>query len=305
MGQRILNIDSQILTGFQSCNQQMKLGFIEHLRQNDKPQALEKGSLMHGIMEAYYSVIGGLINSRSELFNELNVAGVEFVGQSTDCAKVAQFALEAGRYLAVKMALEPDTAQFILAHAADYFKYYLRDTFVPLAVETVGTKVIYEDKDIKFLYTYKIDLIVQKGNNIMAVDHKTSTRRESPTDMENQFLGYVWGLGQGSSIMINRIGLQKTLSPGQRFERFLFTYTQGRIDEWVENTVSTMFDILYAIDNDHFPRNMTSCFKYSSGCQFLAICSSDPQLRDYKRERLYHISTKWDPAEALKGKGNV
>lgn len=297
MGKRILAIDSQILTSYQSCKRKYDLSFRKNIRSKTTEPPLEKGTLLHSVFEIYYSLIGDCISEKSDIFKEVKEAGLEFGGSRADRMAVAQYAIDCGRYIATKQNLDSEEVQTVLYQCGEYFKYYHHDQHHPIAVEQVGSKVIYEDADVKFLYTFKIDLVVEKGNRIIPVDHKTASRRSEPSDMNNQFMGYCFGLGV-NTIMVNRIGFQKTLPPNQRFERFQFTYTPARLGEWVENTVHTMFDILDSHDNDLYPFNFTSCDKYS-GCAYRVICGSDPAIREVKLERHFQIVNQWDPATML------
>ncbi len=275
----------------------MNLNFLQNLRPLAKVTPIEKGSLLHDVMEVYYSIIGGCISSRSEVFKDLREAGLDFSGLATERQQVAQYAIEAGRYRAVSRDLDPDEVQETLFQCGEYFTYYKNDAYNPIAVEQVASKIIYEDEDVKFIYVGKMDLVVERGHKIMPVDHKSGSRNTEPSDMSNQFMGYSYLMGN-SSIMVNRIGFQKTYAPNKRFQRFVFTYTHGRIQEWVQNTVDVMFRILDAIDNNHFARDYTSCDKYS-GCQFKAICVSDPAVREMKIDRFYQVGPKWDPMSLL------
>jgi hypothetical protein len=268
-----------------------------NLRPLETAEPIERGSLLHNIFEVYYSILGGCVSPKSELFKDLKEQDITFGGSPLDKGAIATFAIEVGRYLATKMSLDPGLCEEVFFQAAEYFSYYKNDQYNPIAVEQVGSKKIYEDENVRFIYDVKIDLVLEKGRLIIPADTKTGSRRTPPTTMSNQFMGYCYTLGV-NHILINKVGFQKTLPPSQRFERHLLTYTPDRLTEWAQNTVDTMFDIVNAMDSGEYPMNFTACDVYN-GCNYKAICEASPSVRPYKAEKLYQITERWDVSAQL------
>jgi hypothetical protein len=100
---------------------------------------------------------------------------------------------------------------------------------------------------------------------------------------------------------MNKIGFQKTLTPAERFQRFVFNIDKDRIEEWKVNAIWWVRLYADCIESDNYPMNLTSCDKYS-GCIFKRICESDPNSREYKLARDFSTVEKWDVAKSLEAK---
>jgi hypothetical protein len=59
--QKILSIDATILNSIQSCARKTDYSFIQNIRLPNKSEALERGDLMHKMLEPYYSLIGNCV----------------------------------------------------------------------------------------------------------------------------------------------------------------------------------------------------------------------------------------------------
>jgi len=288
---RVFNIDSQILSAHQRCPRNAKITFWDHLRPKEKSYSLERGSLVHTIMEIYYSIVGRL--EKSKLFQEMESQGLIYEADPEDRMQVAAFAIEVGRYIAAKGNIDATSAQEVFFQCSEYFKYYKNDSYLPVAVESVAVKKIYEDQDFIFTYTGKIDLVFQRGNRVYPMDTKTQSRRTDPSSMTNQFLGYCFLLNT-LEILINVIGFQTSLKPHERFNRNVITYTPARLKEWVENTVTTMFEIVECVDTEQWPMRYVSCDGKFGPCDNKIICQADPSTRLYMIDAHYQVTEAWD-----------
>ena len=297
--QKILSIDSQILNTFQSCARKAEYSFVDNLHPPEKEEALERGDLMHKMLEVYYSVQVDNFNHDTEVWRAIREAGI-FDPEKTQVetfSKKRDFAIGVGRFFSTKMNLPSDEVDETIFQFREYCNYYEHDSWHPLAVEEVGSKILYEDDNYKFIYNFKIDLVAEQGRVIAPFDHKTAKRRQEPSSLSNQFIGYCYGLGL-NNIVVNKIGFQKTLSPQQRFNRFILTIDNSRIKEWIENTVLWCARMIEAQERDSWPMNLTSCDKYS-GCIFSSLCETDPESRLYKIERDFKVGDQWDVAKEL------
>jgi hypothetical protein len=216
------------------------------------------------------------------------------------------------------MELPIEEIESTIYQFSEYCKYYEHDSWKPLAVEEVGSKLIFEDKDYQIIYSCKTDLVAQQVNIIAPFDHKTSKRREEPSSLSNQFIGTCYVLGF-NNIVINKIGFQKTLKANERFQRFILTIDEARIAEWLQNTIFWSFFHLMLTAEDRkeritaaqhmvdqleivsHPMNLTSCDKYS-GCIYSSLCESSPEGRNWKIERDYKKEKDWDVAKILEAK---
>lgn len=302
--QKIISLDSQILNAIQLCPKRTELGFIYDIQPQVKAEPLEKGSLIHDMLEIYYALLGKCARVDTEIWADLMIAGLfngyieDYYGKSF--ADRVRFCIEAGHYRASKTELEPEDAEVIIYQFKEYCEHYQHDSWHPLAVEEVGSKILFEDETTKIIYNFKIDMVAEQGSIIAPFDHKTSSRRQAPNSLSNQFIGYCFGLDV-NNIVINKIGFQKTLSRSDRFQRFILTIDQARIEEWKANSTYWAFEILKHQESNYWPMNLTSCDKYS-GCIYSHICEKTPESRQMTIDRDYRIGEKWDVASILEDK---
>lgn len=299
MSQKILSIDSTVLNTFQSCARKMKYFALDSLRLSDKEESLERGDLMHKMLEIYYSLMLDYFDFETPIWKEIIESGIK-APKDRAHPTTREFAINCGIFFATKMSLPTEEVEVTIFQFREYCNYYEHDSWHPLAVEEVGSKILYEDENYKFIYTFKIDLIAERGNIIAPFDHKTSKRREEPSSMSNQFIGYCYGTDL-NNLVVNKIGFQKTLKPNERFNRYILTIDNARIEEWKQNTINWCARIIEAQENNQWDMNLTSCDKYS-GCLYMPICETDPESRLYKIERDYKVEPKWDPAKELEEK---
>lgn len=289
---RILNVDSSILNTIQNCARKTQYSHIYNLQPFEKDESLEKGDLMHKMLEPYYGMkLDGGPNLESPLWQELMSEGVQPQGDPV------LVGIQAGIYFASQMAIPSEVSEEVIDQFKAYTEHYKYDDWHPIAVEEVGSKIIYEDEDVRIVYSFKIDLVAEKGHLILPFDHKTGSRRHEPTSLSNQFIGYCYALGTGN-ILVNKIGFQKSLKPAERFQRFILPVTKDRIDEWVQNSIYWTLQFDKFTQDGYFPMNLTSCDKYS-GCIFQKVCGTDPDSRDWKLERDFKVVEQWDVAKSL------
>lgn len=293
MSKEVIHFDSSILNVIQQCARKTEYSFIYNLQPHERDEALEKGDLMHKMLEPYYSMqLDEGPNERSGTWEELiNEAGIFPQG---DPVKVG---IDSGLYFASKMSIPSEICNEVIDQFQAYCEYYKHDDWHPMAVEESGSKIIYEDDDYRIHYNFKVDLIAEKGRIQAPFDHKTSKRRQEPSSLSNQFIGYCYGL-ETDRIVVNKIGFQKTLKPAERFQRYILDVTKERIDEWMGNTIFWIRQYIQFKKQDFFPMNLTSCDKYS-GCIFKKVCESDPDNRSWKLERDYTTVEQWNVAKSL------
>lgn len=289
---KILNVDSSILNTIQNCAKKTQYSFLYNLQPHEKEEALEKGDLMHKMLEAYYSMkLDDGPNLDSPLWMDLIDGGIQPRGDSITVG------VESGLYYASGLGIPNEVSEEVIDQFKAYCEYYAHDDWHPIAVEEVGNKILYETEDLKIVYNFKIDLVAEKGHVIAPFDHKTGSRRHEPSSLSNQFIGYCYALGT-DSLIVNKIGFQKSLKPAERFQRYILTIDKSRAREWVENSIYWALQYEKFVQDKYFPMNLTSCDKYS-GCIFRKVCESDPDNRSWKLERDFVTVEKWDVARSL------
>lgn len=321
---KIIEIDSQILNSIQNCALKHEYQFIENLSPSAKAAPLEKGSLLHSVLELYDGLMGNCFNLESDTWVALE--GQEFRLEfesklARDRNDIVKFCLDAGQFFASKMEIDSETAANVLFQFKEYCEYYKNDPWSTLAVEEVGSRVLFENSEIKIVYAVKIDRFVEQGSIRAPMDHKSSERRGDVSSMSNQFIGYCWAMNC-NQIIIDKIGFQKTLKPSERFQRFVLTIDDGRIAEWVLNSTLTILnhlamttfnfneaseyfrmahDIMHMQEKSQPLMNLTSCDKYG-GCIYRNICESNPEGREWTKERDFIVRESWDVGSILEAK---
>jgi hypothetical protein len=268
-----------------------------------KAAALEKGDLMHKMLEIYYSLSYNRVRAESDTWKliceDLKTDALKLALELTKREEIIKFAIQVAPIFTAKMDLAPDESDADIYQFQEYCNYYEYEAWNVLAVEEVASKILFDSPQVRIIYNGKMDIIAEKGTMIAPWDHKTSSRRSESTSLSNQFIGYAYLLGL-NNVVVNKIGFQKSLKPGERFTRDILTIPGSRIAEWADNTIQWVFKLIDSIDEDNWPMNLTSCDKYS-GCIFKKICESEPINRLYRIEKDYKIGDKWDVAKILEG----
>lgn len=293
MSKKVIHIDSSVLNTIQNCARKTEYSFIYNLQPHERDESLEKGDLMHKMLEPYYSMkLDNGPNPNSDTWQELVLlAGIKPDGDPV------QIGISAGLYFASKMSIPSQVSNEVIDQFQAYCEYYKHDSWHPLAVEDTGSKILYEDDDIRIHYNFKVDLIAERGHLQAPFDHKTGSRRQEPSSLSNQFIGYCYAL-ETDTIVINKIGFQKTLKPAERFQRYILNVSKERIEEWIDNSIFWARQYVEFQEKEYYPMNLTSCDKYS-GCIFKKVCESDPENRGWKLTRDYTTVEQWNVAKSL------
>lgn len=283
--QRIIVVDSQKLSSIQSCMQHYKLAHIDGYEPHVKPDFFERGSLIHDGLQVYYNL--KRYKSRWQTNNHSHKDIVSI------CERVM-------RYKAVLTALDGEDIELNIRAFREYTEYFQNDGWDNiLAVEQVGSFILWENEDLIIVYEMKIDLIISTSQiALLPVDHKSGSRRVDPNEMSNQFMGYCVGL-KTNNLYQNQIGFQKTLKPAEKFQRHLLSFNDDRLAEWKDESAWWIRHGLDLSDRRIFPHNLTSCDKFS-GCIYRPVCKSEPILRQIKLSQGFDKrESKWDVGKGL------
>lgn len=276
---QIYVVDSQILNTAQECARKANYTFNKSLEPIVKPDYFEKGDMLHQMLASYY---------------RLRKHRARWAQNNHSHADIVEICVNIGRQSATKMSLDISTVEDVVRTFIEYCTYTANDNWDQvLAVEEVASKILYEDEERIILYQGKIDLTIAISNcNLIPVDHKSSSRRGKPSYHSNQFKGYCWLLGV-NTIIINKIGFQKTLKDNEKFERHTISYPSDLIDEWKENSIYTLLKYIEDGNAGFYPPNFTSCDKYS-GCVFDEVCRKSREIREFKLTQLFVERPAWD-----------
>ena len=313
--------DATLLTSVMTC------GRFTDLRQNHsfvqisgKSNSLECGSIVHKVLEVYYDNLGKGFKRETAINNgmaagELYIKGCSFCtdfipfhnttngdeGHTCDstCKAMPDCGHPPNEYPGIKNT-PPDNEgykvgwKWALQTCEDYFAHYANDYWVPLETEVVKRKMVYEDDEIRIMWKAKLDLIVDTNQGIYPVDHKTMKQRRDSLNLNNQFTGQCLMMGT-RSVIINKIGFQKSLKPAERFIRDVVSFSADRLHEWVSETLPYWaYQYLQYSETGYWPPNYSNCENKYGLCVFHEVCKADRSMREEELRNNFIVGPKWD-----------
>jgi hypothetical protein len=176
----------------------------------------------------------------------------------------------------------------------EYFDYYKNDFWIPLEVEVVKRDIVYEDDNIRVMWKAKLDVIMDTNQAILPMDHKTMKQNRDTIDLNTQFMGQCFVM-KTRSVVINKIGFQKTLKPEQKFFRPIITYTADRLLEWQSEIVPTYaYRLLEYTESGFWPPDYSRCEGKFGLCVFNEVCRVDRNMRETELNVNFVVGPKWD-----------
>ncbi len=302
-------LDASMLSELMSCPRKLDLRYNHRfVSANGKSNSLEVGSLVHVCMEYYYkSLIKGFKK-------DLATANALLMGQEyvTGCPKcIAHSLTDAPECVTLEHAQEPwlglkntpmeSDSRYVgwknaLETAEEYFAFYRNDYWVPLDVEVVKGKVLYEDDEIRIFWKAKLDVIFDTNQGIYSTDHKTSKQRRDTLSLNNQFMGQAL-ITDNRGVMINKIGFQKTLKPEEKYTRVLMSYSADRLHEWQSEILPHYaYQLLNYSEAEHFPPNFTHCENKYGNCPYVPVCEQDRNMREETIRMHFITGPVWNPS---------
>ncbi len=311
-GKKNVILDATVLTSLMNCARFTDLRFNHNLVSiKGKSNSLEVGSVVHKYMEIYYlSLIKGLDKTKAHAFGmtaaEMYVRGcpscTDFTPTSelpspicnhrpNDFPGVVNTPIENEGYLiGWKWALET---------CDQYYNHYLNDSWVPLEVEIVKSKVLYEDDEIRVLWKAKLDLTADTNQAILPIDHKTMKQNRQSVKLNNQFIGQCLVMGT-RNMVVNKIGFQKTLEPKDKFTRSIMSYSADALTEWYSEILPFYAKLLLMYtEAEHFPPNFSNCDGKFGQCVFKNVCEADRGMREEEIKNTFIVGSPWNPSNDL------
>ena len=189
--------------------------------------------------------------------------------------------------------------KFALQTCDEYHKFWASDFWVTVDVETVRSKTLYEDDEIRILWKSKLDWIVDTNQGIFPCDHKTMKQNRDSISINNQFMGQC-RMMDTRNIFINKVGLQKTLKPVDKFKRESISYSSARLMEWQSYILPYWCKQLIAYNEQgHYPPNFHSCDGKYGKCEFYEGCESDPDMREEVFRLNFYRGSEWNPTNQI------
>ena len=289
MSRKNIILDSQILNGIQLCPQRTDFQFNQDLQPPITSEPLESGGLLHVMMESYY--------------HDVMMCGTEITYDNKNFQDSIERAILIGETHNKDLNLPSEVTNEIIYQFKENISHHRMDGWKILEVEKAFISELYKDEELGIYLTGKIDVIAEVPNyGVVVVDHKSSRRSQEVEPLSNQFTLYSWATGI-KTVIINKVGFQKTIPPEKRFSRHPLFYTNEQIDRWCKNTIWWCKFYVFCLENDSWPENRTSCDKYG-GCIYTPICrSATNEGMIAQISNNYIKGKKWNVTEVLMKKG--
>lgn len=314
-GPKNVVFDATVFATLMSCPRKSDFQFNHNLRSiKGKSNSLECGSIVHTFLEYYYkAIILGV--SKEQAFQYGMTAAELYIKGCRDCSDFIPTPEQPkpscghrpGDFPGVQNTpVENETKpyprtgwQWVLDTCNQYYQYYRNiDQWVPLEIEVVKSKIIYEDEDVRILWKSKLDMITDTNQGIYPCDHKTMKQNRKDTKLIAQFLGQCLVMNTRNAIK-NIIGFQTTLEPKEKFLRPLISYDAQLLDEFQNEIVPYYAKMLlvYA-ETGYYPPNITSCQGKYGPCAFLDVCEGNPNDRERLLQQAFVVGPEWNPTNA-------
>jgi len=266
-------LDSSVLNCFEKCPTLMKYQYIDNLRPRGmKSAALEKGDLIHIPLKHYYAA---------------KKAGKDW----EECVKLGY---ERMLKYSSKLSLDDEARNLVFTTFLSYCEFYRFEKWQIVEIERPFRVVIYEDDELRIIIQGRIDLIVDTGNAIMPVDHKSESRRTEAMALSNQFMCYT-SAAKANNLIVNKIGLQATLKPEDKFYRTMLSYDDDNLVEWREELIFKVREMIGYAEVNYFPHRYTSCQDKYGKCIFHGVCHTSRVARHIRLESQFEVVEPWDP----------
>jgi hypothetical protein len=304
-------LDATLLTSLMSCPRLTDFRFNHNLRSlNGKSNSLECGSIVHMFMERYYgNIIKGASKQQAYDFGisaaELYIRGCPLCADYKGEGK-PECGHKPDEYPGVKNTpREPDMSNprekyktgwlWVLETCQQYYEYYRADHWVPLEVEVVKGKVLYEDDEIRILWKSKLDLVSDTNQGIYPIDHKTMKQNRKSLSLNNQFMGQCLIMNT-RNVFVNKIGFQKTLKPEEKFLRPPMGYSVPRLIEWQSQILPFYAKLLLMYtETGYWPPQWNHCQNKFGDCAFVDVCEADPEMREETIKINFEVGPEWNP----------
>ena len=308
-GKKNVILDATVLTSLMSCPRLTDFRFNLSLQSiSGKSNSMECGSILHKFLEVFYgSIINGVKREAAIGYGmaaaEMYIAGcptcTDFKPSEAQPKPICGH--RPNDYPGVKNTPKESEGyligwHYVLDTCDQYQQFYRNDHWVPLEVETVKGKILYEDDEIRILWKAKLDWVVDTNQGIFPVDHKTMKQRRNTNSMNNQFMGQCIVM-ETRQMIINKVGWQTSLKPEDKFTRNPVPYSAARLFEWQSETLPYYAKLLlmYA-ETGHWPPNFNNCETKYGNCNFYEhVCSSDPQMREENIKLNFYVGPEWNP----------
>lgn len=336
-GKKNVIMDATILTTLMSCARLADFRFNLQLQSiKGKSNSLECGSIVHTYLEIYNKcIIKGMDRKQAHGFAmtaadlyirgckdctdftpthyipeiDKNVFASEILPNhvcNENCLPKPRCGHKPNEYPGVKNTPAENEGyktgwKWVLTTCEQYWEFYKNDHWVPLEVEVVKSKILYEDDVMRILWKSKLDLTVDTNQGIFPMDHKTMKQRRPTSKLNNQFMGQCLIMGT-RNVLIDKIGFQSTLKPEEKFQRSPISYSGEQLFEWASETLPYYaLQLIEYSQNEYFPPNYSSCDGKYGQCLFHSVCESNPNMREEELRNNFVVGPEWNPTNEEEG----
>ncbi len=283
MSQTTIRMDSTQIVQYLKCPQMHNFISVQNLvRKRETRDALNRGTLMHGLLERYYKKIAEKCPPASAMsfsLTELNELKKEITLPDGDYKKLA--------------------VRFI-----DYYAKYQQDKIEILmkdnipAVEIGFSVPIRDDADFLFVLEGKIDLITIMSGCLVVWDHKYQGREYLLYGHSIQALNYCLATG-ANRFMYNYIRGHEKIQPNT-FDRKLTTISTSLLTKWHRKLndifIQRATHVLHDVTLNEFPNQTCSDAGYGKRCPYTSLCECENEnVRKLLIERDYEKKKEWEP----------
>lgn len=287
-------LDASKIDLFETCAQRYNYRYNHNkvIPMIGKPKALDLGGLCHEGFAVYFVALQEQKHYSDRMQAALNK--IREISSNPDLSSA-----------------EPDDVNQLLKsfeESCDYWRSEDENSVEVLAVEQPFAYVLYEDEDIRILISGKIDLLTNfhgvgraSSYSNLPFDHKTVSRDSEILRKANQFINYCNAVGS-NYLIVNRVGLQKSLKPEDKYRRIPLSYDSLYIQAWKDNLIKMLMqEFVTCVTDDYWPEKPTSCNKFNRLCEYYRICDSSGDM-EYKLQKLYNEYVdreEWDVTKPL------
>ena len=274
---QVIALDASILDGWDLCKKYYELRYLKHLTQGYRDTNLDRGSLLHLVLKNYYTVLT----------------------KENDWDRAVESSI------AIAYTEESDLSPVHLEEIIYYFKGYvdkykgeswkvLLDPNGEPMIERAFAVNLYDSDNLQIIGQGIADLIVETTTGLAIVDHKKRSKREEENSLTNQRMMYTYAF-QIPVFITNKIVFIKD---PDRYLRQTNSYDKEQHEEWIEEVVMAVKEMLAYKKIGFFKRSPTSCDKFG-GCLFKSFCNKSPSRRDLMIGRDFFEGERWDVGKVL------
>lgn len=278
-------LDATMLDTFQSCPAKFNYRFNHNKTTVVKAKPLDRGTLVHSALEAYYGSLKGTPNNWHEAMERMKQA-------------LAAYSIESD--LPVE---DINRAYEVLYESC--VRWRDRDLrFEILEVEKSFAYLLHEDENLRIVMIGKIDLLVNFESTgsfyeNCPIDHKTYERDFPLKRLGNQFCNYA-NATKSNYLFVNRIGFQTSIKPEIKHKFIPLSFDPIFLKQWEQNTIRIVQDYVACHADNSWPMNLTSCDKFNRLCEYYEVCdSSGQEAKFYKLNANFNTAEVWDVSQSL------